>query len=122
MSKSFDVKINPYDVLLSKSIKNEKILEQVKTWDKKAMEYIVNHYGEDSKDIISSIRKIEEYKIFEQNKEEIDIKNLILAFKTEFLIPYIDVYKGDTTMFSNIEVMSLGDVSDIQKTIFEINE
>jgi len=122
MSKSFDVKINPYDVLLSKSIKNEKILEQVKTWDKKAMEYIVNHYGEDGKDIISSIRKIEEYKVFEQNKEEIDIKNLILAFKTEFLIPYIDVYKGDTTMFSNIEVMSLGDVNDIQKTIFEISE
>lgn len=122
MSKSFDVKINPYEVLLSKSIKNEKILEQVKIWDKKAMEYIVNHYGEDSKDIISSIKKIEEYKVFEQNKEEIDIKNLILAFKTEFLIPYIDVYKGDASMFSNIEVMSLGDVNDIQKIIFEINE
>ena len=121
MSKQFDIKNNPYDVLLSKSIKDEKILEQVKNWDKKTTEYLINHYGENSKDIISNIRKFEEYKIFEENQNKIEIKNLIFAFKTEFLIPYLDVYKGNTEMFSTIEVMSLGDVNDIEKAISELD-
>ena len=121
MSKQFDIKNNPYDVLLSKSIKDEKILEQVKNWDKKTTEYLINHYGENSNDIISNIRKFEEYKIFEENQNKIEIKNLIFAFKTEFLIPYIDVYKGNTEMFSTIEVMSLGDVNDIEKAISELD-
>ncbi len=114
MSKStYYSNSNPKANKLAQVIKSKEVLKEILEWDEKTLDYLNKHYGEDPKVIMKTITNFEEYQVFKKHIDEIDLKYLINSFYTEFLIPYIDCYK-DIESFSNVNVMSLGDASDIK--------
>lgn len=114
MSKStYYSNSTPKMTKLANIIKDKEVLRKVLDWDEKTLNYFNEHYGEEPKSVIKQITGFEEYKVFKEHIEEIDLKYLINSFYTEFLVPYVDCYK-DVESFDNINLMNLGDASDIK--------